>query len=169
MTKRHIYTFGAFQLDPQQKILLRDGERIPLCPKTFATLLALIESGGAVISKDELLEKVWPDTFIEESNLTKNISLLRKALSNGHDHSAYIETIPTIGYRFVGPVRRLENGDAVRGRNGEAAREMRATARPVGEENLPLSPYPVAPPSLRYLWLWGSLAWLLIVGVSWAW
>lgn len=120
MTDKHVYAFGEFQLDAEQKILLRDGERIPLHPKTFATLLALLESSGAVITKDELLEKVWPGTFVEESSLTKNISILRKALNNGHDHSGYIETIPTVGYRFAEPVRRVE-----RGRNGDGANEDR--------------------------------------------
>lgn len=105
MGNKHLYVFGAFKLDPQQKILLRDEERIPLHPKTFATLLALLECNGEVISKDDLMAKVWPDAFVEESNLTKNISNLRKALSNGHDHSDYIETIPTIGYRFTTVVR----------------------------------------------------------------
>ena len=111
MGNKHLYVFGAFKLDPQQKILLCDEERIPLHPKTYATLLALLESNGEVISKDDLLAKVWPDTFVEESNLSKNISLLRKALSNGHDHSDYIETIPTIGYRFAEPVRQVTNGE----------------------------------------------------------
>ncbi len=111
MTDKHVYEFGEFQLDPQQKILLRDGERIALHPKTFAMLLVLVESGGTVVTKDELLAQVWPDTFVEESNLTKNVSILRKALSNGHDHSDYIETIPTVGYRFVMDVRLVTNGD----------------------------------------------------------
>jgi DNA-binding winged helix-turn-helix (wHTH) protein len=148
MTKRHIYTFGAFQLNPQQKILLRDGERIPLYPKTLAMLLVLVESSGAVITKDELLAKVWPDTFVEESNLTKNMSLLRKSLSNGHDHSDYIETIPTVGYRFVEPVQRVGNGDA---------------AMPAEEETL------AVPASPRRLWLWSALALALFVGASLVW
>lgn len=111
MTKRHIYTFGAFQLDPQQKILLRDGERIPLHPKTLVMLLVLVESGGAVVTKDELLAKIWPDTFVGENSLTKNVSILRKALSNGQGHIHYIETIPTIGYRFVVPVQQTVEGE----------------------------------------------------------
>lgn len=174
MTAKHIYAFGAFQLDPQQKILLRDGERIPLHPKTFATLLALIESSGAVITKDDLLEKVWPDTFVEETNLTKNISILRKALSNGHDHSHYIETIPTIGYRFTEPVRWVEmgrNGDGANGRQGGAEIEGRDDVMPIAEENCPVVPSPALPvpqPSRR-LWLWCGLALLLFAGASLAW
>lgn len=112
MTKRHIYTFGAFRLDAQQKIFLRNGERIPLHPKTLMMLLVLVESGGAVVTKDELLAKIWPDTFVGENSLTKNISILRKALGNGLDHLHYIETIPTIGYRFVAPVQQTTDSGA---------------------------------------------------------
>ncbi len=143
MKNKHLYAFGMFKLDPQQKILLHDDERIPLHPKTYATLLALLESNGEVISKDDLLAKVWPDTFVEESNLSKNISLLRKALSNGHDHSDYIETIPTIGYRFVEPVQQLEKRDGENRRNGEAVNDVSETALPVLEENRSLAPPPV--------------------------
>ncbi len=170
MTAKNFYAFGAFRLDPQQKILLREGERIPLHPKTYATLLALLETSGEVISKDDLMEKVWPGTFVEESSLTKNISILRKALSNGHDHSDYIETIPTIGYRFVEPVRHLEKRDGENRRNGEAVNEVSETALPVLEENRPLAPPPVpVPPSPHRLWLWSGLALLLIFGASLAW
>ncbi|MFN0123809.1 MAG: winged helix-turn-helix domain-containing protein, partial [Blastocatellia bacterium] len=163
MTEKRLYTFGAFQLDPQQKILLRDGERIPLHPKTFATLLALLESSGAVITKDDLLAKVWPDTFVEESSLTKNIALLRKALRNGHDHSDYIETIPTIGYRFVELVRHKAEGDAPMERNGDAAIEVQVEVTPTDEAN------PVVLPAPRRFWLWGSLVLLLIAGLSLVW
>jgi DNA-binding winged helix-turn-helix (wHTH) protein/tetratricopeptide (TPR) repeat protein len=135
MSEKHIYEFGEFQLDAQQKILLRDGERIHLHPKTFATLLALVESNGTVITKDEILAKVWPDTFVEESNLTKNISILRKALSNGHDHSDYIETIPTVGYRFVAQVRQPPNGKVEPSVAPAPAPEIVATsAEPVPDE-----------------------------------
>ena len=125
MTAKNFHAFGAFRLNPQQKILLRDGERIPLHPKTYTILLALLETSGEVISKDDLMERVWPGTFVEESSLTKNISLLRKALSNGHDHSDYIETIPTIGYRFTESVQWVEigqNGDGANVRQGDAAK-----------------------------------------------
>ena len=156
MTTKNFYAFGAFQLDPQQKILLREGERIPLHPKTYATLLALLETGGEVISKDDLMERVWPGTFVEESNLSKNVSLLRKALSNGHDHSDYIETIPTIGYRFVEPVQHKAGGDAAMERNGDVV-------MPVEKEKH------VVPAPLYRLWLWSGFALLLLVGTSLVW
>ncbi|HEX4950439.1 MAG TPA: winged helix-turn-helix domain-containing protein, partial [Blastocatellia bacterium] len=152
----HIYEFGEFQLNAHQKILLRAGERLPLHPKTFATLLALVESGGAVITKDELLAKVWPDTFVEESSLTKNIALLRKALRNGHDHSDYIETIPTIGYRFVAVVRQPVNDNAV----SLAAPVLEADM--VREESAHDEPLPASPVRSRRYWFVAAS----IVGLS---
>ena len=160
MMDKHIYAFGAFQLDAQQKILLRDGERIALHPKTFATLLALVESGGAVITKDDLLAKVWPGTFVEESSLTKNIALLRKALRNGHDHSDYIETIPTVGYRFVAPMRQPTNGKEQSLPAPVPAPDIVATTdEPVGNE--PPAPSPV--PSRRY---WFAAVGILGLGIA---
>lgn len=108
MKNQSIYLFNQFHLDPAQKILLRDGERVLLNPKTFQMLLALVEAEGRVISKDDLIAKVWPDVVVEESNLTKNISQLRRALANGHDGAELIETIPKIGYRFLVPVQKNE-------------------------------------------------------------
>src|SRR5262245_11959947 len=101
MGKRSLYEFGQFLLDPAQRILLREGERVHLHPKTFLILQILVEANGAVVSKDDLMAKVWPDVVVEEINLTKNISLLRKALSNATESAEFIETIPKIGYRFL--------------------------------------------------------------------
>src|ERR687887_1575061 len=103
---RHVYEFGPFRLDVTDRLLLRDEEHIPLTPKAFETLLALVEHGGHIIDKDELMKKVWPNTFVEEVNLAKNVSSLRKIL--GEDQSEhYIETIPKRGYRFVAGVREV--------------------------------------------------------------
>lgn len=109
MENQNIYQFSQFQLDPAQKILLRSGERVPLNPKTFQMLLALVEAEGRVVSKDELMARVWPDVTVEESNLTKNISALRRALTNGHGGAELIETIPKVGYRFLAPVQKNES------------------------------------------------------------
>jgi len=101
---KHFYEFGPYRLDAADRLLLRDGHHIPLTPKAFETLLALVENGGHVIDKSELIKKVWPDTFVEEVNLAKNVSCLRKIL--GEDQSEqYIETIPKRGYRFVASVK----------------------------------------------------------------
>src|SRR5919205_1805814 len=102
--EKHLYEFGPFQLDPVERLLLRDGQHVPLTPKAFETLLVLVENGGHVIDKDELIKKVWPNTFVEEVNLAKNVSHLRKILA-GEQAAQYIETIPKRGYRFVAGVK----------------------------------------------------------------
>lgn len=109
MERQHVYQFGSFQLDPAQKILLHAGQRVPLNPKTFLILLALVEAEGRVVSKDNLVAKVWPNVIVEESNLTKNISLLRKLLGNGDESAEFIETIPKIGYRFIPSFKPVED------------------------------------------------------------
>jgi len=101
---KHFYEFGPYRLDAADRLLLRDGHHIPLTPKAFETLLALVENGGHVIDKSELIKKVWPDTFVEEVNLAKNVSCLRKVLG-GNQSEQYIETIPKRGYRFVANVK----------------------------------------------------------------
>lgn len=101
MQHSHIREFGPWRLDAAQHLLFQHGAHVPLQPKAFEILLALVERPGEVVSKEELMERVWPDTFIEEINLTKNISVLRKTLANGEDIQDYIQTIPKRGYRFV--------------------------------------------------------------------
>jgi Tol biopolymer transport system component/DNA-binding winged helix-turn-helix (wHTH) protein len=110
-TVRHLYEFGPFRLDATERLLLRDKQHIPLTPKAFETLLVLVEHGGHVIDKDELMKKVWPNTFVEEVNLAKNVSSLRKILG-GEQSEHYIETIPKRGYRFVAGVREVWAEDA---------------------------------------------------------
>jgi TolB-like protein/DNA-binding winged helix-turn-helix (wHTH) protein/Tfp pilus assembly protein PilF len=101
------FEFGSFRLNPYERRLLRDQTQIHLPPKAFDALVVLVENRGHLLEKDELLRKVWPDTFVEESNLAQHISLLRKALQGGQDGSQYIETVPTRGYRFIAEVREL--------------------------------------------------------------
>jgi len=91
------YAFGPFRFDPEQKLLFRGSEVVPLVPKVADTLQALLERRGRVVEKDELIRLVWPDTVVEDTGLARNISILRKALDDD-----YIETIPKRGYRFVG-------------------------------------------------------------------
>jgi DNA-binding winged helix-turn-helix (wHTH) protein/TolB-like protein len=102
---QHFYEFGRFRLRTADRVLLRDQEIVPLTPKVFDILLVLVESSGQVISKDGLMKRVWPDSFVEEGNLTQNISLLRKALGDGQNGHQYIETVARRGYRFAAPVR----------------------------------------------------------------
>ncbi len=111
---KHLYEFGAFRLDPAERLLWCMDEVVPLTPKAFETLVVLVENGGHVLGKDELLKTVWADTFVEESTLTSNISTLRKALRQ-NDENQFIETVPKRGYRFVAEVRQLacETNDLV--------------------------------------------------------
>lgn len=104
-----IYEFGHFRLDSRQHTLLRDSEVVPLPPKAFDILLLLVESYGGVLSKTDLLERVWPGTYVDENNLAQQISMLRKYLGESSEKPAYIETVPRLGYRFIAPVERLNN------------------------------------------------------------
>lgn len=103
-----IYEFGPFRLESAERRLSRQGEPIVLTPKVFDLLLALVERSGHLVSKEELLRSVWPDSFVEEANLSVNISALRRAIGDGHQGTEkYIETIPRIGYRFIPHVREV--------------------------------------------------------------
>ena len=104
---KQIYEFGVFQVDAAERVLLRDGRPVPLPPKAFEVLLQLVENGGHIVAKDDLLNRVWADTFVEEGNLKVTVSLLRKALEDGADERRYIETVPRRGYRFVASVREV--------------------------------------------------------------
>jgi TolB-like protein/DNA-binding winged helix-turn-helix (wHTH) protein len=109
-----IYEFGPFRLIPTERQLLRDDQPVPLTPKTFDLLVALVESSGHLVKKDELLKRVWPDSFVEEANLSVNMSALRRALGEGPEDHQYVETVPRHGYRFVAGVReRWQNGAAI--------------------------------------------------------
>jgi TolB-like protein/DNA-binding winged helix-turn-helix (wHTH) protein/Tfp pilus assembly protein PilF len=101
------YSFGPFVLDPVEKVLLREGHPLALPLKALETLLVLVERPGHLIDKAELLELVWPNTFVEEATLAQNIFTLRKALNDTSDGSRYIETVPKRGYRFIAPVKLL--------------------------------------------------------------
>jgi DNA-binding winged helix-turn-helix (wHTH) protein len=118
---RHLYEFGPFSIDTVNRLLLRDGKAVPLKPKVVDTLLMLVENMGRVVEKDELIEKLWPDSFVEEGNLTQNIYVLRKALDSGTESESYIETIPRRGYRFAAPVKEIpyEESGALAAAHGE--------------------------------------------------
>jgi TolB-like protein/DNA-binding winged helix-turn-helix (wHTH) protein/Tfp pilus assembly protein PilF len=99
-----IYEFGPFRLEPAERKLLRDSEIVELTPKAFDTLLLLVRNSGRLLGKDELISRVWPETFVEEGSLSNNIFVLRKALG---ENPSYIETVPRRGYRFIGAVRQF--------------------------------------------------------------
>src|SRR5690349_2550484 len=107
------YQFGPFSLDTDKRVLVRDGEPVTLSPRAYETLLALLRHRGRVVEKSELMEMLWPDSFVEENNLNQNISALRKALGERPEESRYIKTVPGRGYRFVADVSevRAESDD----------------------------------------------------------
>lgn len=175
----HLYRFDPFLLDADARLLVRDGRVVPLSPRVLETLLLLVENSGRVLSKEELMQALWPDTWVEESNLTQNISQIRKALGDGE----WIETIPKRGYRFAAPVQ-LEPPDNAAGpgngttiinppvngsANGAALANGHAETAPA-IESVPAEQLPAAPdtlPAKKILRLSALiLAGLLILGAA---
>src|SRR5688500_13224158 len=112
---KHFYEFGPFRLDPLKRRLSRDGEPLRLTPKAFDLLLVLVEERGRTVEKDELLEKVWAGTVVEENNLNQNITALRKSLGDSRQDSQYIATVSGVGYRFVAEVKKVDAEVSVAG------------------------------------------------------
>jgi eukaryotic-like serine/threonine-protein kinase len=104
-TSKELYQFGPFRVDPEKETQLRSGEPVPLTPKTFQILLVLIRHSKEAVTKDDLMKTVWPDTFVEEANLSRNIFMLRKALGESPQDHRYIVTVPGRGYRLAENVR----------------------------------------------------------------
>lgn len=98
---KSLYEFGTFCLDPGERLLLRDNKRVALTSKVFDILTMLVENSGHLLEKDVLMQAIWPDTVVEEGNLTRCVSTLRKALGESGGERKYIETVPRRGYRFV--------------------------------------------------------------------
>jgi len=147
---KHIYEFGPFRLDTEEKVLAREGQAVPIPPKDAETLVVLVEKAGHIVEKDELLEKVWPGVFIEENNLARRIFNLRQVLGEGPDGRKYIETVPKRGYRFVGSVKE----------QGESAQSSALTSPPSNSRQ------PIARTvHLRSLWVWALTA-VLVVAAS---
>jgi TolB-like protein/Tfp pilus assembly protein PilF len=101
------YEFGAFRLDVQGRMLFKKGDHVPLPLKVVELLVALVQAEGRVLTREQLLQRLWPDTVVEEGSLTSHISLLRKALGEGSQAQDFIETLPKRGYRFVASVKPL--------------------------------------------------------------
>jgi DNA-binding winged helix-turn-helix (wHTH) protein/TolB-like protein/tetratricopeptide (TPR) repeat protein len=106
-----VFEFGPFRLDEAECQLFRDGQLIPIPPKVFDTLILLIEHRGHLVGKDELMSRLWPDSFVQEVSLNRSISTLRKALGERTAAPIYVETVPKRGYRFIGPVVELTRAD----------------------------------------------------------
>ena len=108
---KHFYAFGPFRLDSEKRVLVRDDMPVPLAPKAIEVLLVLVEHAGHLVDKDELINRVWPDAFVEEGNLNKNIFFLRKALGEWESGREYVETVPKRGFRFVAPVTEVTHAE----------------------------------------------------------
>ena len=143
--EKRVYRFRDFQLEPDERRLSGAGKPIALTPKVFDTLVLLVDRAGHVVSKDELMRLLWPRGFVDESNLTKHIWLIRRALGEGEHGSQFIETVPKLGYRFVAPVT-TDEGPTV----------PAPEAAPVEE---PAQPAPSGAP--KRPWRFRSPAWLL--------
>src|SRR5579863_9299340 len=110
---RIVYEFGPFHMDPERQTLLRGEDPVSVTPKAFETLLVLVRRDREVVSKEELLKEIWPDSFVEEANLSQHIFKLRKALGDTLEGERYIVTLPGRGYRFAVPVRTITEGGEV--------------------------------------------------------
>ena len=117
-----LYRFGDFTLDTGQRVLMREGKPVALTPKVFDTLLILVENSGRIVEKDELMSRLWPDTFVEEANVTFNIQQLRKSLSDDARNPRYIGTVSRRGYRFIADVEAVLSDESQTG--GQDARRF---------------------------------------------
>ena len=120
----HFYAFGPYRLDSEKRVLVRDGTPVPLTPKATEILLVLVEHAGHMVDKDTLINRVWPDAFVEEGNLNKNIFFLRKALGKWEGGQEYIETVPKRGYRFVAAVSEVTHAETAPQRPSAAATNL---------------------------------------------
>ena len=117
--RAHRFNFGNFTLDVEKRLLLRDGEPVPLTPKAFDTLALLVRRSGHVVCKDELLEEIWADAFVEESTIAQNVFTLRKALGQTHTENQFIETVPKHGYRFIADVQAINGATNAKPETGQ--------------------------------------------------
>jgi len=107
MNQKELYGFGPFTLDPVERTLLQEGKPLAVTPKAFDLLLYLVRNHGRILTKDELIRNLWPETFVEEVNLAVNISTVRKLLGEGPRDGRYIVTVSGRGYRFVAAVQEI--------------------------------------------------------------
>lgn len=149
-----VFVFGPFVLDRGRRLLTRDGAAISITPKAFDLLVVLVERDGAAVSKNELMSVLWPDTAVEESNLTFQVSTLRKAL--GSERMSCIATLPGRGYQFVMPLRRVEN-----------APSHEPEAEAVAEDDLD-RPSGAVSESRSAAWIWVPVLLLIVIGAVFA-
>jgi DNA-binding winged helix-turn-helix (wHTH) protein/tetratricopeptide (TPR) repeat protein len=157
---KHFYEFGEFRVDPDKRLLLRDNQPVPLPPKAFETLLVLVQRSEKVVLKDDLMKALWPDSFVEESNLTQHIFVLRKTLGETAGENRYIATIPGRGYQFAEKVRLVsEQEDLV-------VESHSVTQILIDEQTSPNKVH------RAHAWVWAGLAAVAIIallGGTWYW
>ena len=112
------FEFGPFRIDPRERMLLRNGDPVPITPKAFDILLLLVENRGHTLSKDELIERIWPDSFVEPSNLNRNVSTLRNILGEDSQNARFIKTFPKRGFRFDAEVKEVFDDSAASAASG---------------------------------------------------
>jgi TolB-like protein/DNA-binding winged helix-turn-helix (wHTH) protein/Flp pilus assembly protein TadD len=127
LNNRHLYQFGPFLLDSRQRRLLKDGIPVSVAPKGIDLLIFMVERHDQVVTKDDLIQNIWPDSFVEEANLSQNIFLLRKALGEKAQENRYIATVPGRGYRFVAEVHVVDSPQNTRRESAEADQAARMT------------------------------------------
>jgi DNA-binding winged helix-turn-helix (wHTH) protein/tetratricopeptide (TPR) repeat protein len=171
LISKEIYEFGPFTVDPAERLALRDGQPLALTPKVFDTLLCLLRNRGRVLSKDEILQEVWPDTFVEEVNLAVNISTLRKAFGESPQEARFIATVPGRGYRFVAEVSAsvptqgpVDSGGASRARPSPGV-SIGQLAQPASHR-APAPPIPASDSSLRRKYFWIAAATIVVMIVA---
>src|SRR5208283_659338 len=150
---KELYEFGPFRVDPEKETLLREGELVPLTPKTFQILLVLIRHNEEVVTKDDLMKMVWPDTFVEEANLSRNIFMLRKALGETAQDHQYILTVPGRGYRLAESVRLLPEQElSIVAANHSKVQVQVEQTKPWGWISVAVLLLAVAGGTFRFLW-----------------
>ena len=160
--KHEIYEFGPFRLEPAERKLLRGCEVVALTPKVFDMLVMLVRKNGHLMQKDELIQLLWPDSFVEEGNLSNNVFVLRKALGNDYE---YIETVPRRGYRFVGAVRQFPGAEKSPSEPREFGSAGPADRRPVGP--VPVGALTTVPrPRRRLAMIAGTTLVILAIGAA---
>ena len=130
-SQHKVYEFEEFRLDATTRLLYRVGEQLVLTPKAVETLIALVERQGTVVAKEELMQEIWADTIVEESNLAQYLHVLRKTLGDTSDGKPYIETLKRRGYRFNGAVRVVSNVDSVSAPAANVGDDRSKVANPI--------------------------------------
>jgi len=172
---KHFYEFGPFRIDLTERVLLRNGQPVQLTPKAFETLLVLVQHCGHVVGKDELMNRIWPDTFVEEVGLARNISALRKVLEDETDQHQYIDSVPKRGYRFKAEVREWEEGAlglAEQRKQPPASAVLSAPGTQTQNSSLKEASAIKSETTLgtrfpRWIWVMALLASLSAVGLGW--